>query len=117
MQAGKYVLHIYGNYVFFYVMQNLLAQLEKIVETIVTQKGFELVDVKLEGSKRPVFSVFIHKPGGVTVSDCQSVNRALSDTLDTVDIIPGKYFLVVSLRVLIARLQRDGTLSGTPVKQ
>lgn len=40
--------------------------------------------------------VYIDKPGGVSINDCEAVSRPLSDALDDADPIEGSYILEVS---------------------
>ena len=40
--------------------------------------------------------IFIDKPGGVGIADCEALSRAVSDPLDELDPIPGSYCLEVS---------------------
>ena len=40
--------------------------------------------------------VYIDKPGGISIDDCEAVSRPLSDKLDEVDPIEGAYTLEVS---------------------
>ncbi len=40
--------------------------------------------------------VYLDKPGGVTIDDCEAVSRVLSDELDEADPIEGSYVLEVS---------------------
>jgi len=40
--------------------------------------------------------LYIDKPGGVTISDCEALSRDLSDLLDAYDPIPQSYILEVS---------------------
>jgi len=40
--------------------------------------------------------VYIDKPGGVSIDDCEAVSRPLSDALDEADPIEGSYTLEVS---------------------
>ena len=48
----------------------------KLVETTVNGLGYELVD--FEHSGRGVLRVFIDKPGGISVDDCQTVSNQLT---------------------------------------
>ena len=48
----------------------------KLVETTVNGLGYELVD--FERSGRGVLRVFIDKPGGISVDDCQTVSNQLT---------------------------------------
>lgn len=70
---------------------------EQLLEPIVTEKGFEVVDVEYvkEGSNW-YLRAYIDKPGGITIDDLESVSRALSDKLDEQDFISDAYILEVS---------------------
>jgi ribosome maturation factor RimP len=48
----------------------------KLVETTVSGLGYELVD--MERSGRGMLRVFIDKPGGISVDDCQVVSNQLT---------------------------------------
>jgi len=59
--------------------------------------GFECVKLEVVGSPRsPVVRLFIDKPGGVTISDCAGVSRAIGLVLEREDPFPGRYLLEVS---------------------
>lgn len=70
---------------------------EALVTPIVEANQFELVDVEYvkEGGTW-YLRAYIDKPGGITVDDCEIVNRALSDKLDEEDFIEESYILEVS---------------------
>jgi len=70
---------------------------EALVMPIIEANGFELVDVEYvkEGGTW-YLRAYIDKPGGITVDDCELVNRALSDLLDQEDFIDDSYILEVS---------------------
>lgn len=74
-----------------------LEQIKERFQSIAQQLGYELVElngIKLGG--RSVIRVYIHKPDGVTIEDCQALSRAYSDYLDSEDIIHGRYTLEIS---------------------
>ncbi len=58
-------------------------QTEALLEPIVEELGFELVDVEYvkEGGTW-YLRAYIDKPGGIAVDDCEAVSRRLSDILD-----------------------------------
>jgi ribosome maturation factor RimP len=58
--------------------------------------------------RRVIVRVFIDKPGGVTVGDCERVSRELSALLDVEDPIPTSYNLEVSSPGLERRLYVPG---------
>ena len=70
---------------------------EALVQPIVDQHQFELVDVEFvkEGSNR-YLRLYIDKEGGITVNDCEAISRPLSDMLDVEDYIEESYILEVS---------------------
>ena len=70
---------------------------EEILNPIVEENGFELVDVEYvkEGGNW-YLRAYIDKPGGITVNDCELVSRRLSDLLDEKDYIEDAYILEVS---------------------
>lgn len=70
---------------------------EELVLPILAANHFELVDVEYvkEGGTW-YLRAYIDKPGGITVDDCEIVNRALSDLLDEKDYIEESYILEVS---------------------
>lgn len=70
---------------------------EELLLPIVESHEFELVDVEFvkEGGNR-YLRAYIDKPGGITVDDCETVSRALSDLLDREDYIAESYILEVS---------------------
>lgn len=70
---------------------------EKLLEPILEANHFELVDVEYvkEGGSW-YLRAYIDKPGGITVDDCEIVNRALGALLDEHDFIEESYILEVS---------------------
>ncbi|MCQ2559583.1 MAG: ribosome maturation factor RimP [Clostridia bacterium] len=76
---------------------NVAAQVEKLVEPLAKQQGLEIVEVEFvkEGSQY-FLRVFIDKPEGITLDDCESLSRKLDPVLDQADLIPYAYRLEVS---------------------
>lgn len=61
------------------VEQSVLKQMTPLVE----QLGYELVDVEYKKEENGMnLTVFIHKAGGITLEDCQTVAQALDAPLD-----------------------------------
>lgn len=66
-------------------------------QPIVDSLSFELVDVEyIKEGAYWYLRVYIDKPGGITIDDCQAVSEQLSDTLDKTDPIKQSYILEVS---------------------
>jgi ribosome maturation factor RimP len=69
----------------------------EMVQPIVDALAFELVDVEfLKEGANWYLRVFIDKPGGIAIDDCQAVSEQLSDKLDETDPIKQSYILEVS---------------------
>lgn len=81
---------------------------EELVMPLITQNEFELVDVEYvkEGSNW-YLRVYIDKPGGIELDDCELISRALSDLLDREDYIDEAYILEVSSPGLGRPLKKD----------
>ena len=74
-----------------------LDRLEKIAEEICDSLGLSVYDIEMKNTQKgKVIIVYITKIGGVSISDCESVSRSMSDVLDAEDFVPGTFFLEVS---------------------
>ena len=70
---------------------------EEILEPIMKENDFELVDVEyVKEAGNWYLRAYIDKEGGITLDDCELVNRAWSDIMDEQDFIPDAYILEVS---------------------
>ena len=80
----------------------------QLIDPVLAENGFELVDVEYvkEGSTW-YLRAYIDKPGGITIGDCETVSRYLSDRLDEEDFIPDAYVLEVSSPGLDRPLKKD----------
>ena len=81
---------------------------EQLLEPIMTEHGFELVDVEFVKEAGTFYlRAYIDKEGGITINDCETVSRRLSDLLDQKDFIPDAYILEVSSPGLGRQLKKD----------
>jgi len=72
-------------------------RLQDIISPILWTLGLELVEVVCVGQgPRTIIRVFIDKPGGVTVKDCERAHVAVGPALDVADPFPHAYTLEVS---------------------
>lgn len=70
---------------------------EQLLLSIIEKNNFELVDVEyVKEAGNWYLRAYIDKPGGITVDDCEIVNRELGDLLDRDDFIDDSYILEVS---------------------
>ncbi len=72
-------------------------ELAKLLEPTVERLGYELADLEVRlGGKGGLVRVFIDKPEGIDLDDCEKVSLAVSALLDVEDPVPGNYNLEVS---------------------
>ena len=72
-------------------------ELSALLEPAIERLGYELVDLELKlGGKDGLVRIFIDRPEGVGLADCETVSRQVSAILDVEDPLPGHYVLEVS---------------------
>ena len=81
---------------------------EELITPIIEAHHFELVDVEWvkEGSNW-YLRVYIDKEGGITVDDCEIINREFGDALDEKDYISENYIFEVSSPGLDRPLKKE----------
>ncbi len=89
-----------------------LDQIEAVVEPVLASRGMSLVDSewRREG-RRWVLRLFVDKPGGVGIADCQAFSREAGDVLDVSGLIEPSYDLEVSSPGLDRVLKKDRELA------
>ena len=81
---------------------------EVLTESVLADAGCELYDIEYVKEGQDFYlRVFIDKEGGVTIGDCETVSRALSDLLDKEDFIKDAYIFEVSSPGLGRVLKKD----------
>jgi ribosome maturation factor RimP len=88
-----------------------LDQIEAVVTPVLASRGMSLVDSewRREG-RRWVLRLFVDKPGGVGIEDCQAFSREAGDVLDVSGLIEPSYDLEVSSPGLDRVLKKDREL-------
>jgi len=72
-------------------------ELREMLEPSVARLGYELIDLEVRpGGKSGVVRLYIDRPEGISLDDCEKVSRAVSALLDVEDPLPGQYNLEVS---------------------
>jgi ribosome maturation factor RimP len=75
----------------------LRERLIALIEPVLVRLGYELVELEYAaGRSQAVVRIFIDKPEGITVEDCERVSREVAALLDVDDPIPTAYTLEVS---------------------
>ena len=94
----------------------LIALLEPTIEAL----GYELSDLELIfAGGSGVLRLFIDRPEGIRVEDCEAVSRQISGLLDVEDPIQGDYDLEVSSPGMDRKLVKPAhfdRFAGQPVK-
>lgn len=86
-------------------------RIEETVEPVLRDHGLQLVDVEWRPLRpRGVLRLYVDKPGGVGIHDCERASREIGDVLDAAAIIDGAYDLEVSSPGLERQLRKDREL-------
>lgn len=76
---------------------NIETKVEKLLKDIIENLGYNLYDVRYEKEGKDYYlRIFIDKPDGININDCEKVNNAINDILDEADYVKEQYFLEVS---------------------
>ena len=89
-----------------------MAKIEEKVESLLLKTindiGYDLYDVEYAKEGKDYFlRIFIDKPEGIDLSDCEKVNDAINDLLDEANYIKEQYFLEVSSPGIERILRKD----------
>ncbi len=72
-------------------------EIAALLEPAIERLGYELADLEVRlGGNGGLVRVFIDKPEGIGLGDCEKVSAAVSALLDVDDPVPGNYDLEVS---------------------
>ena len=72
-------------------------RLNNLLQPLVEELGYEFVGLEYNANpKSSVVVLYIDKPGGIVVEDCETVSREVAALLDVEDPIQGHYTLEVS---------------------
>lgn len=84
-----------------------LRQIEKDLEALLAQEAMELVDLQYRNERGWVLRLFVDKPGGVTLDDCQAVSDKVGAFLDAANVMNHGYTLEVSSPGLDRVIKKD----------
>ena len=80
----------------------------KFSRTIIEKIGYELYDVEYAKEGKNYFlRIFIDSEKGIDLNDCEKVNDAITDILDTENYIKDQYFLEISSPGIERVLRKD----------
>ena len=83
-------------------------KVQNLLENTIINLGYELYDVIYEKEGKDFYlRIFIDKESGISINDCEYVNKNINDILDEADYIKDAYFLEVSSPGLERTLRKD----------
>ena len=89
-------------------MANIEEKIENLIRKPIEEIGYKLYDVEYAKEGKNFFlRIFIDKPEGIDLEDCEKVNNHISDLLDDADYIKEQYFLEVSSPGVEKVLRKD----------
>ena len=89
-------------------MANIEEKVYTLLEKTIINLGYDLYDVEYAKEGKDYFlRIFIDKPTGIDLNDCETVNNAITDILDEADYIKEQYFLEVSSTGVEKILRKD----------
>lgn len=89
-----------------------MASIEEKIESLVTKPinnlGYDVYDVQyVKEGKDYYLRIFIDKPDGIDLNDCEKVNNEINNLLDEADYIKDQYFLEISSPGIERILRKD----------
>ena len=73
------------------------AKLGQLLQPLIEDLGYEFVGLEYSSNpKNPAVVIYIDRPEGIAIEDCETVSREVAALLDVEDPIPGHYNLEVS---------------------
>ena len=89
-------------------MASIEEKVTKLVEPLIEKIGYELYDVEYAKEGKNYFlRIFIDSEKGIDLNDCEKVNDAITDILDTENYIKDQYFLEISSPGIERVLRKD----------
>lgn len=89
-------------------MASIEEKVEKLLKEKIESIGYDLYDVEYSKEGKNYFlRIFIDKPEGIDLTDCEKVNNEITDILDQADYIKEQYFLEVSSPGIERILRKD----------
>ncbi len=76
---------------------DIIGDLKRLLTPITESRNTYLIDLAIRGERGgKVVEIFLDGDEGVSADTCAAVSRELSQQLDLVDLLPGRYQLIVS---------------------
>ena len=83
-------------------------RVRRLIQEVVEGQGYGLADVEFKGAaKNSILRIFIDRPAGISLGDCELVSEQVGTVLDVEDLIPFSYRLEVSSPGLDRKLVKE----------
>ena len=79
-------------------MQKMVEQLQKALEVLLEELGYELYELKyIQQKSKKTLRIFIdHPQRSIMIKDCEEVSRHIGPLIDEQELLKGSYYLEVS---------------------
>ena len=99
-------------------MARIEERVEKLLQPTIEKIGYDLYDVEYAKEGKNYFlRIFIDKPEGIDLEDCEKVGNEINGLLDEADYIKEQYFLEVSSPGIERILKKDRHLEQNKGKE
>ena len=99
-------------------MANIKEKVKNLLNNKIEELGYDLYDVEYaKEGKNYYLRIFIDKPEGIDLTDCEKVNDAINTLLDDANYIKEQYFLEVSSPGIERVLRKDKHLEQNKGKE
>lgn len=99
-------------------MANIEERVEKLLQPTIEKIGYDLYDIEYAKEGKNYFlRVFIDRPEGIDLEDCERVSNEINGLLDEADYIKEQYFLEVSSPGIERILKKDKHLAQNKGKE
>ena len=89
-------------------MSSVVETVTNLVTPILDENHFELVDVEfVKEGREDYLRIYIDKPGGINITDCETFSRAMNEILDREEFIDIPYIFEVSSPGLTRPLKKE----------
>ena len=92
-------------------MSKIEEQVENLISKTVNDLGYSIYDVMyVKEGKDYYLRIFIDNEVGISLNDCEKVNDAITDMLDSANYIKDQYFLEISSPGIERHIRNDRQL-------
>ena len=99
-------------------MANIEEKVENLLKEKIEKIGYDLYDIEYAKEGKDYYlRIYIDKPEGIDLNDCEKVNNEISDILDEANYIKEQYFLEVSSPGIERVLRKDKHLEQNKGKE